>query len=208
MKDVMGPNALRDVMGAHLRRVDMESLSGKQNFKLSLEAAYIGIAKGDLEVTGARKYRVTVSTPVIHDSPFDSQLEPILIPAIKTKFPSVPLEGKYIVRSLLEVSGMEYEFFSENGGKVNISADQKLVQSLTAKLGTEWKVTREGKLTITQPRYIGYRLARIDKLGGAVAGVRATEAQRPLESTKLSNVPIHECEDRDLRGRKRKRHHE
>jgi hypothetical protein len=210
MKDVMEPDALNKVMTAYLKRVDIESISGKKDFKLSLEAAYIGVAKGDLEISGAHKYRVTVSNPVIHDSPFDAQLVPILIPAIKSKFPNVPLEGKYIVRSLLEVDGMEYEFFSENGGKINISADQNLVRNLTAKLGTEWKVTRDGKLTITRPRYIGYRLARIDKVGGAVAAAPSVAAaavagQPASEGTKLSSVPISEYENRDLRERKKKR---
>ena len=164
MKQVLPADALNSLMTANLKRVDMASLSGKKDFQISAEAAYIGIAKGDLEITGARKYSVTVTNPVIHDAPLDSTVAQTLIPAIKTKFPNVPLEGKYIVRSLLGVSGMDYEFFSENGGKINISADQNLVHNLTAKLGSQWKVTREGKLTITQPRTSGIVWLELIKL--------------------------------------------
>jgi len=178
-----------------------------KEFKLSLEAAYVGVASGDLKVNGVRKYRVTVSSPIVYDYPLDTVLAYQVIPAIKRRFPDVSLQGKYIVRSLLQVDGLEYEFFREDGGKINLSADQKLVQSLTAKLGTEWKVTREGKLTITQPRFIGYRFAHVDKEGGLVAALPSGGPQAADQGPKLSKVPISDHEDRDLRERKKKRHH-
>lgn len=202
MKDVMDAESLKNMMNSRIEQVDIPSTSGNKDFELSLEAAYVGFAKGDLEITGARKYRVTVSKPVIYDSPFDSHLAPVLVPTIKRRFPDVSLQGKYIVRSLLEVGGLEYEFFREDGGKINISADQKLVHNLTATLGNDWKVTREGKLTITQPRLIGYRLARVDKEGGLVAALPAGSQQPADQEPKLSKVPISDYEDRDLREQK------
>jgi len=207
MKDVMSPDALKQMMDSRAASVDIGSISGNKSFSLSAEAAYVGIAKGDLEIKGARKYSVSISNPLIYDSPFDSHLVPVLIPQIKNRFPDVNLEGKYIVRSLLRVDGLEYQFFREDGGKINISADQQLVKNLTAKLGTEWKITNEGTLKITKPRYIGYRLARVDKDGGVVVGAApGGTRQKAAPGTKVSKVPISEHEDRDLREARKKAH--
>ncbi len=203
MKDVMSDAALQAMMASRAEQVDIPSTSGTKSYAFTAEAAYVGVATADFEAKGARKYRVTVSRPIVYDSPFDSHLSAVLIPTIKSKFPNVALRDKFIVRSLLEVGGLEYEFFKEDGGKINIAADKQLVENLSAKLGAEWKVTEDTKLTITQPRFIGYRLARIvkdDKVDSASPTEPAAPSKKPTKlRIKLSTVPISEYETADLR---------
>jgi hypothetical protein len=211
MKNVMSPAELEKMMRGHAKSVSLESSSGNSSFKISANVAYLGIASAALEASGATKYSVNISQPVIYDSPLDSDLAPVLIPSIESRFPNVPLQGKYIVRSLLQVGGLEYEFHREGGAKIDLSADQNLVKNLTAKLGTEWKVTRDGKLAITQPRYIGYRLARIDDAGKVIpaseslqaveAGGTAGRNRGVSREAKLSQLALAEYDNRDLRQR-------
>jgi hypothetical protein len=216
MKDVMSEKELTNMMNNRGKSVTLESASGNSTFKISAKAAYVGVASGALEGSHATKYSVTVSKPVIYDSPLDSDLASVLIPSIEARFPKVPLQGKYIVRSLLQVGGLEYEFHREDGGKIDLSADQNLVKNLTGALGTEWKVTRDGKLAITEPRYIGYRLARIDETGNAVpvsGGLHAVRAsgtagrnQGVHREAKLSPLSLADYDNRDLRQRQGKKH--
>jgi len=201
MKDVLNASDLQAMMASREAQVDIPSTSGTKSYTFTAEAAYVGVAKADLEAKGARKYRVAVSNPIVYDSAFDSHLAAVLIPAIQEKFPNVSLQDKYIVRSLLQVGGLEYEFYKEDGGKINIAADKQLAEDLSAKLGTEWKITADTKLTITQPRFIGYRLARIDKEGAPISASPGA----PLPKTKFSKVPISQHEEVDLRQRKQKR---
>ena len=216
MKNVMNSNDLDTMMKDHAKAVTLPSSSGNSSFKISADASYVGIASATLEASGATNYSVNVSDPVIYDAPLDGYLAPVLIPSIQSRFPNVSLQGKYIVRSLLQVGGLEYEFHRENGGKIDLSVDKNLVKNLTAKLGAEWKVTRDGKLAITQPRYIGYRLARIDKAGSLVpvsGGLHAVQAAVPggpkqgvSGAAQLSQVPLTEYDNRDLRDRRTKKH--
>jgi hypothetical protein len=205
MKDVTDSASLHAMMLSRSQQVDIPSTSGSRTFSLSVDAAYVGIAKAEFEAKGVRKYRVSVSKPVVYDSPFDSHLSATLIPMIKSRFPDVSLKNKFIVRSLLEVGGLEYEFLRDDGVKIDVSIDPQFIKNLTAKLGTEWKVTETGNLTISQPRFIGYRLARIDSDGGVRT---AASPSRPLSTEpniKLSKVPISEHEEVDLRARKHKK---
>src|SRR5436190_13309227 len=89
MKDVMEKQNLDAMMASRAKQVSIESTSGSSSFKLSAEAAYVGIASGDLQASGAAKYSVTVSKPVIYDSELDGYLAPVLIPSIKSRFPNV-----------------------------------------------------------------------------------------------------------------------
>ena len=214
MRDVMSESDLDNMMAGRKEQVSIPSSSGNSSFKLSAEAAFVGVASGDLEVTGAKNYSVTVTDPVIYDSPLDSHLASVLVPSIKSKFPKVSLQGKYIVRSLLQVGGLEYEFHNDHGGKINLGLDKKLLKNLTAKLGTEWKVTGDNKLVITKPRFIGYRLAQIDSEGGPMAvgespiASRMTTAHRPSTNyggaVMLSDVAADQYDNRDLRERRKK----
>src|SRR5438445_11693171 len=46
MKDVMDAESLKKMMDSRAQQVDIPSTNGSTDFKLSLEAAYVGIAKG------------------------------------------------------------------------------------------------------------------------------------------------------------------
>jgi hypothetical protein len=189
MRDVMDEKSIEEMMKSRSEKVDIPSTSGTSVFNLTADAAYVGVAQADLELKGARKYHVSVSNPIVYDSPFDSHLIPVLISAIKNKFPNVPLEGRYIVRSLLQVGGLEYEFSREDGTKIDLGLDRNLVKNLTAKLGGGWSITKDGKLSISEPRFIGYRLARIQNDGGA-SGIAAGPAPAATPTTRSAKIKV------------------
>lgn len=180
MSDVMGERKLEEMMKKRSRQVALPTNSGSSSYDITAKAAYVGVAETELGLKGAKKFSVTVTNPVIYDAPFDSLLAPKIIPEIQKTFPRVSLEDKFIVRSLLGVQGMEYEFFNDKGGKIDIAADKNLVKGLTAKLGGSWQVTKSSKLIINKPRFIGYRLARVTRKGG-VEGVGAMPAGQAPE---------------------------
>lgn len=206
MNDVMGDGDLKEMMRTHAKPVSLSSSSGEKIYSLDVAAAYAGIAKAQLKGSLVRRYSVAVRNPVEYGSPLDSHLSAVLIPAIKKKFPSVPLQGKFIVSGLLKVDGLEYEFYREDGGKIDLSVDPKLVANLTAALGSEWKVSDKTKLSISEPRFVGYRLVRIDADGRLRVQVSAGGPISDSSEIRLSKVAPSEYEDVDLRKRKHGKH--
>lgn len=165
MDRVLQKSELKSLMAQNVRNVVLPTNSGTSSYTLGANVGYTGVAQGQLELRGAKKFSVTAYNPVVYDAPFDAVIIPEILPAIQRKYPNVDLTGKYIVRSLLLVQGLEYEFYDSKGGKIDIAADKNLVDNLTANGNVAWEVTRNSKLAITTPMYIGYRLAKVGRDG-------------------------------------------
>jgi hypothetical protein len=165
MSRVLGANELTKLMGENMQSINLPIEGGQSSYGITADAAYVGVAKAALNASGAKKFSVKAHDAVIYDAPFDATLYPEIIPAIQKKYPRVNLSEKYIIRSLIKVKGLEYEFYKDNGGKIDLSADPELVKELTAKFGATWKVSKNSSLIITEPRFIGYRLAKVSRDG-------------------------------------------
>ncbi len=194
MSDVYSRDQLNSLMSSRSKRIDLPESTGSKTYDVNVKAAYVGVAAAELNAKHASKFSVKVTNPVLYDAPFDAELSPNIIPAIQRKFPHVNLEDKYIIRSLIKVDGLEYEFYNEKGGKINIAADKALVNKLTsAELGVGWSVTKNSKLIIKQPRFIGYRLAKVRR-DGEVVGTGAMPSGRTpdysLQKTSGSEYPV------------------
>lgn len=172
MSKVLVSADLKKLMNSNKQSINLPVEGEDGSYEITADAAYVGVAKATLEASGAKKFSVKAHNPVMYDAPFDATLSPQIIPAIQRKYPAVDLSGKYIVRSLIMVDGLQYDFYKSNGGKIDLAADPELVKNLTAKFGATWKVSKTSSLIVTEPRFIGYRLAKVSR-GGQLKGFHA-----------------------------------
>lgn len=167
------PEELTAMMNRLRDSVVVPDSSGEKSFKVSFNADIVGKAKVELEAHNIAKFRV-----IFHDmhryqiSKFD--FEKNLLPQIKAKVAGRPLENKFTVVALLQVGALEYEFLNERGGKVAVEPGTALEKVLKARLGAEWSANEQRNLSITSPKFIGYRLARLTDDSFKVHGLMGT----------------------------------
>jgi hypothetical protein len=207
MRDVVSDSKERsEMMEARKTEITVPSLSGSSSFKISGSAKYIGVASGSLLTHGASKYKVNIGKAYVYDAPIDSYLKPVLLTGIRTAFSDVDLNKKYIVRSLLKVESLEYEFYNSSGTKIDLASDGTLSSTITGSLGGEWEVSRQGTLIIKEPKYIGFRVAQIVKDGGLhplAPGAPAPSRQTIVKSVgvKIGTPPSRKAVERKHKHR-------
>lgn len=148
---------IRKIMEPLRMDVAVPNSEGEASYKISTSADVISYVKADLEASGARKFKVIYSGVNEYVVP-ETYFEDIVYPQIKAKAPARDFKNKYVVTGLLQVGSLEYEFFKENGTKIDINPGSKLAKDLTAKLGAEWKINSKKNLSFSQPRFLGYRM--------------------------------------------------
>lgn len=136
----------------------------------------MGKAKVELETYGIRKFKVTFSGVhqyVVAKTRFEDEIYPM----IKNKMPNRNFDKKFVMVALLQVSSLEYEFFNEKGGKVEVKPGSEIEKVLRGKIGVEWSANQRDNLSINSPKFIGYRMARLTASGYQVlaAGSRKIE---------------------------------
>lgn len=156
VSDVLDPEECQKLMLASRTDVTLPTVSSNRTYDLTAKSAVIGAFSGQLSAKGVRKYRVRVKNPreyVLSQARFRQVVEPV----IREVLVGSTLDQKHYIHSLLEVDEVEYELLDKSGAVVNLELDESLKESITADLGGDWQVTRNGTLKSTEPRFIGYR---------------------------------------------------
>lgn len=154
------PNEIENLMQPLQTAVAVPNSSGESSYKISASADIISYVKADIEASGARKFKVYYSGVTEYVVP-ETYFEDIVYPAIKQRNPTRNYSGKYVVTGLLQVGALEYEFFNENGAKVNIIPGTEIANKITSKLGAEWKINNKNNLSFSQPMFLGYRMGKL-----------------------------------------------
>lgn len=126
------------------------------------EAGYLGVAEAEFKGAGIKKYSIKLNNPSVYVMPL-SILAGDILPKVYRDYPVLFKSGTtiYVVNKLLSVDSLEYTFYDSKDGKVDIGLDPDLVKKLTARIGADGTNVEQGVLTVTKPRFIGYRMAKV-----------------------------------------------
>lgn len=90
----------------------------------------------------------------------------------------VLLERFGVIIAALRIDKMTIKFYGENNGDINLKSDGTVDSLLKFGAGVKWDVINESKLLIDSPKYIAYRIARLQRQDGGVAMYRASRLKR------------------------------
>ena len=186
MLDVSNPSAMQAMMASRATAVNLQDATRDSSYSIDLSGSYPQVISAELQAKGASKYTIRYGKATQYDSTTIGHLNSVLLPMIRERFP-VDLTGKYAIRSLLSVDSMEYQFTNSSGGKVNLAPDPALIGNIKAKLGAAWTINNAGSLVLTEPRFIGFRLARIDKDNFARAMAPGAPAEAQFVSSEVQS---------------------
>jgi hypothetical protein len=167
LKDIFTEAENKELMTSLEDDASIPDESFEKTYKITVDADVVGKAKVELRAHGISKFKVSfkdVKQYQISRTRFDDEL----LPKILEKLGGKSVDKKFAIVALLRLGELEYEFFNDTGGKVNITPGSEVEKVLKAKLGAEWSSNDSKNLSIKEPRFIGYRMARLSRtvLGG------------------------------------------
>lgn len=189
MKDRLS-DYIQQVMETIKDDASIPDTSSESKFNIEAEADFIGEAKAELSAYGVSKFKVHfggVVQYIISKTKFEDEI----YPKIKNAYSGRDFDKKYVIVALLKVSTLEYEFYDKDGGKISIAPGSKIEKVLKAKLGAELSASKNNKLSVSSPRYIGYRMAQLNE--------KSYENEKSLKGMQLPKVELIEIPAEELR---------
>lgn len=184
MKDKLS-DYIQQIMETLKDDASIPDTSSEQLFNIIAEADIIGQAKPELSVYKIAKFKVHfggVVQYIISKAKFEDEI----YPKILETYPNRNFDKKYVIVALLKVSSLEYEFYDSDGNKVTISPGSEIEKVLKAKLGSEWSASQNNTLSVSSPRYIGYRMAQLNEISyETVKGMQAPKVE-------MIDIPVEE----------------
>jgi len=186
---------MRDKLSDYIQQV-METIkddasipdtSSERQFNIGADADFIGEAKTELSAYKIAKFKVRfggVVQYIISKTKFEDEIYPKIVET----YPNRNFDKKYLIVALLKVSTMEYEFYDKDGGKISIAPGSEIEKVLQAKLGAEWSASQNNTLSISTPRYIGYRMAQLNEKSYKVE--KGLQVQAP--KLEIMDIPAEE----------------
>lgn len=165
--------------------VSIPEESMEKRFEVSGEADLVDMVSSELAIHDIKKFRIRLSG-VVQYKISKVRFEEQIYSKIKEKYPDRDFDKKYVIIALLKVNGIEYEFFDNKGGKVSVAPNGEIEKILKAKLGSEWSASENNTLKINDARFIGYRMAQLNKIS---YGTVRTKTQEQIE---LKEIPPEE----------------
>ena len=188
---------MRDQLSAYIQPV-MEKIkddasipdtSSEHQFNIGAEADIIGQVKAELSIYHIAKFKVRfggVVQYIISKTKFEDEI----YPKIKETYSNRNFDKKYVIVALLKVSNMEYEFYNKEGSKISIVPGREIEKVLKAKLGAEWSASKNNTLSVSSPRYIGFRMAQLNEKSYETAYKTVKGMQAP--KVELIDIPAEE----------------
>lgn len=162
--------------------------SSESKFNIEAEADIIGQAKAELSIYHIAKFKVRfggVVQYIISKTKFEDEI----YPKIRETYSNRNFDKKYVIVALLKVSTMEYEFYDKDGSKISIAPGGEIEKVLKAKLGAEWSASQNNTLSVSSPRYIGYRMAQLNEKS---YGIEKSLKGMQLPKVELIEIPAEE----------------
>lgn len=187
MKDKLS-DYIQQVMETIKDDASIPDTSSESKFNIETEADFIGEAKAELSAYGVSKFKVHfggVVQYIISKTKFEDEI----YPKIKNAYAGKDFDKKYVIVALLKVSTLEYEFYDKDGGKISIAPGSKIEKVLKAKLGAELSASKNNKLSVSSPRYIGYRMAQLNEKS---YGIEKSLKGMQLPKVELIEIPAEE----------------
>ncbi len=157
MKDKLS-DYIQQIMETIKDDASIPDMLSEHQFNIGAEADIIGQAKVELSAYSITGFKVKFGGVVqylISKTKFEDD---VYLKTIET-YPNRDFDKKYVIVALLKVSTLEYEFYDKDGGKILVAQGSEIAKVLEAKIGAKWSASENGNLSISSPRFIGYRMA-------------------------------------------------
>lgn len=214
MREYYPSKELEAMMKSYSDPVAIPDSSGERKFKVSAKADIIGKVNAELSRNGITSFKVKFNGAhqyLISKTKFYTDISPKIRKAIQnildmdnTKL--FDLNNKFAILALLQVDGLEYEFYNDRGTKVDVSPGSQLEQAIKANIGADWSVNQKSNLSFSSPRFIGYRMGRLTGGGYTYRAmpVLAESKSSSIEGAKAAKAEIRPAKiagPKDLRSR-------
>ncbi|WP_126454431.1 hypothetical protein [Sulfuriflexus mobilis] len=160
LTDVLDKNKAIEYMNTVKGNSSLSTEAVNKTYDIGADVEIIGYLGATLKTNGIKKFSVRASGAkeyVLSQAKFKQLLDD----KYKKLLEGSSVNGKYYVYSLLKVDSLEYEFFNENDTKIAVETLENLEGKIKAKIGPEWKVTKNASLMFDEPRFIGFRAKKI-----------------------------------------------
>lgn len=162
LTDAMGQSEVAALMASVGTPVSVPDFSQSKTYNLDINADVISKVQATLQANGGRSFSVRFGDVKEYQLTELAWLETVQ-PALVKRLGSGAdrLLGAHTIVSLLEVGSLEYTFFRESGGKLELVPGSNLVKEITGKLGAGWETKSDGTLSIQDKRFLGFRMGEI-----------------------------------------------
>jgi len=200
MREHLSREKLGKTMEEYKDSTSLAESSGETKFELNTKVDILNKVSADLSANKVKKFKIKftgVHQYLISKTDFYSKIFPMLKRflkdmAAKDDTIAYDINDKFAIIGLLQVDGLEYEFYNENGIKVDVKPGSELEKVLQSKLGVTWSANQKDNLSFSSPRFIGYRMAQLIKgpQGYHVMGVRNLALDTSDKSSELAKPEI------------------
>lgn len=188
MREYYPREELKTMMESYSDPVAIPDSSGERKFKVSAAADIIGKVNVELSKNGITSFKVKFNGAhqyLISKTKFYTEISPKIRKVIqdisdRDNNKLFDLNNKFAILALLQVDGLEYEFYNDRGAKVSVRPGSRLEQVLKANIGADWSVNQRSNLSFSSPRFIGYRMGRLTG-GGYTYRAVSTPAELKAE---------------------------
>lgn len=179
MREYYPREELKTMMESYSDPVAIPDSSGERRYKVSAAADIIGKVNVELSKNGITSFKVKFNGAhqyLISKTKFYTEISPKIRKIMqdisdRDNNKLFDLNNKFAILALLQVDGLEYEFYNDRGAKVSVRPGSQLEQVLKANIGADWLVNQKSNLSFSSPRFIGYRMGRLTGGGYAYRAV-------------------------------------
>lgn len=187
------PAEANAITSKYVDEVVIPNEQGAKKWSVTAKADVVNYAEAELTATGAKTF-VVKYTNVKQYLLSTTQYGEVLLPLIKAKNPRRNLDGKYMVTGLLQAGTLEYEFYRQNGTKIDVTPGGEIEKVFKSKFGAEWSSNNRQNISFSSPHFVGYQLSQVSDPQSAADPVPAmAPAGIPLVKTR-SLVPLSRTE--------------
>ncbi|QNN23660.1 hypothetical protein HED60_15725 [Planctomycetales bacterium ZRK34] len=153
VENLLSSDERNSLMASVSRDVTLMNSSRESKYKIDSDIFALGYIRIELENEGATSFRVSAGNAreYLMSSGYFNRA---LLPRLKQR--SVQVVGAYIYK-LLEVDTLEYEFYREDGTKIDVKPGDRISQVFQDRVGAQWSVNERNNIEITSPRFIGFQ---------------------------------------------------
>ncbi len=208
MREYYPREELETMMNSYSDPVAIPDSSGERRYKVSAQADIIGKVNAELSKNGITSFKVKFNGAhqyLISKTKFYTDISPKIRKVIQNISDSdsnklFDLNNKFAILALLQVDGLEYEFYNDRGAKISVRPGSRLEQVIKSSIGADWSVNQKSNLSFSSPRFIGYRMGKLtgggytyrampvfaESKAGSVDGVKAAKADLKIRPASMA----------------------
>lgn len=190
MREVFPSDELNKLMDSSKNSIIIPSSSGEKTFKFSANADIIGKASVTLSKNNVTRFKVKfgdmqqyeVSKSRYRNEIYRKIKETLSSSNTNNKM-GFDLNNKFVILKLLQAGSLEYEFYNEKGGKIEVKSGSDFEKALKAAIGFEWSANQNSNLSFSSPTFIGYYMGELTQSGADYKGLTEVKVE-------IKDIPV------------------